>query len=229
MEKGYTEAKRDTTYDSSNLKLVPFCIRNDAFLIKDDKATARKKLNLPDKFTVVLAEGGYGRGAMKKIVTKLIKEHVPVTVIPVCGKNQELYEYFKTLKPAEEVTFLPQGFITNIFEYMVASDLFCGKAGNMIAEPTFFGVPSIITGTSTKIETNIGNYYIDYVHCAIKEFNPSRVVKLIKKYVKDPTILVPYIKAAKDHHSSYGAEATADLLWEEIVKRFPQVLEEQGE
>ena len=26
-----------------------------------------------------------------------------------------------------------------------------------------------------------------------------------------------------------GAEATADLLWEEIVKRFPQVLEEQGE
>ena len=112
---------------------------------------------------------------------------------------------------------------------MVASDLFCGKAGNMIAEPTFFGVPSIITGTSTKIETNIGNYYIDYVHCAIKEFNPSRVVKLIKKYVKDPTILVPYIKAAKDHHSSYGAEATADLLWEEIVKRFPKVLEEQGE
>jgi hypothetical protein len=154
-------------------------------------------LNLPDKFTVVLAEGGYGRGAMKKIVTKLIKEHVTVTVTPVCGKNQELYEYFKTLKPTEEVTFLPQGFITNIFEYMVASDLFCGKAGNMIVEPTFFGVPSIITGTSTKIETNIGNYYIDYVHCAIKEFNPSRVVKLIKKYVKENSkvVLFPIVSS----------------------------------
>jgi UDP-N-acetylglucosamine:LPS N-acetylglucosamine transferase len=44
---------------------------------------------------------------------------------------------------------------------MVASELFCSKAGNMIAEPTFFGVPSIITGTSTSIETNIGDYYIN--------------------------------------------------------------------
>lgn len=225
METGYTEAKRDTSYDSSNLKLVPFCIRNDAFKMNETKESARKKLNLPDKFTVVLAEGGYGRGAMKKIVTRLLKEHVPVTVIPVCGKNEELYEYFKGLKPTEEITFLPQGFINNIFEYMVASDLFCGKAGNMIAEPTFFGVPSIITGTSTSIETNIGDYYINYVHCAMKEFNPSKVVKMIKKFVKDPSILVPYVKAAKDHHSSYGAEATADLLWEEIVVRFPEVLD----
>ena len=89
--------------------------------------------------------------------------------------------------------------------------------------------PFITRGEGSKLYDLDGNNYIDYVHCAIKEFNPSRVVKLIKKYVKDPTILVPYIKAAKDHHSSYGAEATADLLWEEIVKRFPQVLEEKGE
>jgi UDP-N-acetylglucosamine:LPS N-acetylglucosamine transferase len=116
MEIGYTEAKRDTTYDSSNLKLVPFCIRYDAFKMKETIESARKKLNLPDKFTVVLAEGGYGRGAMKKIVTKLLKEHVAVTVIPVCGKNEELLEYFKKLTPTEEITFLPQGFITNIFE-----------------------------------------------------------------------------------------------------------------
>ena len=227
METGYIEAKKDTTYDSHNLKLVPFCIRNDAFLMTSNKEELRKKLNLPDKFTVILAEGGYGRGAMKDIVTRLVKEHIPVTVIPVCGKNEELYNYFKSLKPTEEVTFLPQGFITNIFEYMKASDIFLGKAGNMIAEPTFFGVPSIITGTSTLIETNIGDYYINYVHCAMKEFNHRKVVKIIKRLVEDSSVLVPYQKAAILHHSSYGAEATADLLWEEIVKRFPQVLEKE--
>ncbi|MCR5231148.1 MAG: hypothetical protein K6B64_00705 [Acholeplasmatales bacterium] len=230
METGYIEAKKDTSYNSQNLKLVPFCIRNDAFDLKDDKMTSRKKLGLPmDKFTVVLAEGGYGRGAMKDICTRLVKEHIPVTVIPVCGKNKELLEYFKGLKPTEEVTFLPQGFITNIFEYLNSADLFCGKAGNMIAEPTFFGVPSIITGTSTSIETNIGDYYINYVHCAVKQFNHKKVVKMIKNLVKDPSVLVPYQKAAKDHHSSYGAEATADILFEAIVKRFPQVLQEENE
>ena len=227
METGYIEAKKDTTYDSHNLKLVPFCIRNDAFLMTSNKEELRKKLNLPDKFTVILAEGGYGRGAMKDIVTRLVKEHIPVTVIPVCGKNQELYEYFKSLKPTEEVTFLPQGFITNIFEFMKASDIFLGKAGNMIAEPTFFGIPSIITGTSTLIETNIGDYYINYVHCAMKEFNHKKVVKMIKDLVRDSSMLIPYQKAAINHHSSYGAEVTADLLWEEIVKRFPQVLEKE--
>lgn len=229
METGYIEAKKDVSYDSHNLKLVPFCIRNDAFDMKLDKETLRKKLNLPmDKFTIILAEGGYGRGAMKDIVTRLLKEHVSVTVIPVCGKNKELYEYFQTLTPTEEITFLPQGFITNIFEFMKASDLFLGKAGNMIAEPTFFGVPSIITGTSTLIETNIGDYYINYVHCAIKEFNHRKVVKIIKRLAQDSSVLVPYQKAAMDHHSSYGAEATADLLWEEIVKRFPQVLDKES-
>lgn len=226
METGYIEAKKDSTYDSQNLKLVPFCIRNDAFDLKDDKMTSRKKLGLPlNQFTVVLAEGGYGRGAMKDICRRLVKEHIPVTVIPICGKNAELLEYFKSLKVSKEVTFLPQGFITNIFEYLNSADIFCGKAGNMIAEPTFFGVPSIITGTSTSIETNIGNYYIKWVHCAMKEFNHRKVVKMIKSFVKDPSVLVPYEKAAKDHHSSYGAEATADILWEAIVKRFPQVLD----
>ena len=50
---------------------------------------------------------------------------------------------------------------------------------------------------------------------------------MIKDLVRDSSMLIPYQKAAINHHSSYGAEVTADLLWEEIVKRFPQVLEKE--
>lgn len=224
MPYGYRRAMKKRLYNENNLKLVPFLIRNEVYNIPLDKRINRENMNLPlDKFTIVLAEGGYGIGKMKAICEELITLDLPITVVPVCGKNQELYEYFKSLVPNPSVSFIPFGFTTRILELEASANLFCGKSGNIIAEPTFFGVPSIITNCATLIETYIANHYIKEVKCALKEFNPHKVVLMIQDFIKNPNKLDSYIKNAKEYHCHFGAEATADIIWQQLIKKFPNL------
>ena len=224
MPKGYRLGLRKRRYNEDNLKLVPFLIRNEAFGITEDKKELRRRLGLPeDNFTVVLAEGGYGIGKMKRICELLVKERFPLTVIPVCGKNEELFEYLKTLKSTDEVTFRPYGYTEKILELEAASDLFCGKSGNILAEPTFFGVPSVVTHFANSIEKYIADHYINTVGCAIKEFSPEKTVELIRSFAGDGSLLEPYRRAARDYHEHFGAEKAADAVWEKITEKFPEL------
>lgn len=224
MESGVKRAKRNIFYNSKNLRLVPFCIRNSAFELKSTREESREKLGIDkDKFTVLFTEGGYGNGKMEKILQVLLKEDLPITVIAICGKNEELFNRLKQMRPEHEsMTYIPVGFTDRIFDYINASNLFCGKSGNMIAEPTFFGVPSIITSMSTEIEQYIAHYYVKYVKSAIIVKNPKKIVAKIRKFYEEPELMNFYIQKAVEHHKAYGAEYTADLLWEEINKRFPE-------
>ena len=227
MKPGYDLAKRYKKYNDENLRLVPFLIRNEAYDIPTNKLSNRKQLNLPeDKFTITIAEGGYGIGRLKELCEKLTKEHLPLTIIAVCGKNEELKEYLSALEVSKEVTFIPLGFTDKMLEYIASSDLFLGKSGNIISEPTFFGIPSIITGFATTIERNIGNYYINNVRSSIKEFDVDNIIRLIKEFINNPKLLEPYKNNAIAYHSNYGSEYTADLIWEKIVERFPELLKE---
>ena len=224
MPYGYKKALRNRKFNEDNLKMVPFLIRNEAFDIVPDKKALRKKLGLPENnFTVILVEGGYGIGKITAISELLIKEHLPLTVIPVCGKNEKLYNTLKSLTPTKEVTFLPQMFLENILEYEAASDIFCGKSGNMLGEMTFFGVPSMVTNCTTTIERNIAYDYIHTAGSAFKQLSPKKAVRMIKDFVKDPSLLEPYRKAALDYHEHFGSEQAADEMWKKMQERFPQL------
>lgn len=224
MPYGYNRAMKKRIYNEDNLKLVPFLIRNEVFDIPLDKKTNRKNMNLPlDKFTIVLAEGGYGIGKMKDACEELIKLHIPMTVVPICGKNEELYNHFMSLKSSDEVTFIPYSFTDKILELEASADLFCGKSGNIIAEPTFFGVPSIITNYATIVERYIGQHYIDYVKCAVKEFKSHKIVKLILDFIANPEKLKVLSDNAKNYHSHFGAEETSDIIYNLILKKYPDL------
>jgi len=224
-KRGYEDGlRRRRRYNEKNFKQVPFLIRGEAFEIPFEKAANRRALGLPeDKFTVVLAEGGYGIGKMTRIVELLVKSHLPVTVVPVCGKNEELFEYFKTLEVCPEVTFAPMGFCTRMLEVIASADLFCGKGGNILAEPCFFGVPIIVTKFATRIEKNIARHYIKEIGCAMKEFKPERVVEMIADFQAHPEKLIPMREAALSFHDEFGADRSADVIWELLQERFPEL------
>lgn len=202
---------------SSRLVRVPFFIREEAFSVSSDKKVNRRALGFPeDKFTVVLAEGGYGIGRMQAVCEMLLQTDLPITVVPVCGKNEKLFEHFKTLKPkSEKMTFHPIGFNTRMLETIAAADLFVGKSGtSSIAEPTFFGVPSIVSGCTNDLETKICNHFSKVVGSAMKITNARKIVDAIAQFANNPSLLAPYIENAKADRPNYGAEAAADFLWE---------------
>ena len=221
MPGGYEQAQKKG-YSRDTLKLVPFLIRQEAFSVDPDKRAARAALGLPqDRFTVLFAEGGYGIGKMTQICQILIRQHVPLTLIPVCGKNEKLYRYFSSLTPSREVCFRPRAFAEDMLQLEAAADLFCGKSGNILAEATFFGNPSLVTGCTSGIETYIAAHYTDVVGSAIKELSASKAAELILQFARDPSILLSYRRHAEAYHSHFGGEAAADALWEKIAAVFP--------
>ena len=224
---GYDRAmnKHKRRFNKDNLKKVPFLIRKEAFTIPSDKAALREKLGLPaDRFTVLLADGGYGVGKMKPMVEELLKRDLPINVIAVCGKNEGLYKDLAALKSRGTTVFKPMGLIDNMLEVIASADISCGKSGaSLMAEPCFFGVPQIITHYANDIERWIGKYYIEDVGSAIKEFDVINAVDLVEKFAANPELLIPYEQAAIAQHANYGAEKCARYIFGLLCNRFPEL------
>ena len=224
MPKGYEKGLRKRRFNEDNLKLVPFLIRNEAFDVCRDKKELRRSLGLPeDNFTVLLVEGAYGIGKIEKTTKLLIKQHIPLTVISVCGTNEKLYERMRGFEASGEVTFKPYAFADNMLELQAASDIFCGKSGNMLAEATFYGNPSVVTHFANLIERNIADHYLNTVGCAVKEFSPEKAVELILRFAQDEALIEPYRRAARDYHANFGSEGAADAIWQRITENFPEL------
>lgn len=227
MKPGYDRAmkKHKRRYNKDNLKQVPFLIRKEAFTIPADKEALREKLGVPaEKFTVVLADGGYGIGKMKPMVEEILQRGLPINVIAVCGKNKSLYKDLSALKPKGNTTFKPMSLVDNMLEIIACADVCCGKSGaSLMAEPCFFGVPQIITHYANDIERWIGKYYIEDVGSAIKEFEVEKAVDLLEKFSANPELLAPYAKAAATQHENYGAEKCARYIFGLLCTRFPEL------
>lgn len=224
---GYKKAlkKHPIRFNESNLKQVPFLIREEAYGVSTDKRALRLKLGLdPDKFTVVLAEGGYGIGKMEEICNIILKRDLPVNLVPVCGRNKELYNKFQSLNPKGNTNFKPVGLAENMLEIVASADVFCGKSGaNMCAEVCFFGLPMIITKYATTIEEKIGKYYIEHVGNALKIFSPEKVVEKLGEFIAAPELMEPYKRAAMAQRGNFGATECANIIFELLCTKFPQL------
>lgn len=217
--------KHPVRFNDDNIRHVPYIIRKEAFALQNaDKRAMRKKLGLDEnKFTVMLAEGGYGIGKMEEICNLILRRDLPVNLVPVCGKNEELYKEFLAKPKNNNTVFLPIGYTDSIFEYMVCSDVFCGKAGSILAELTFFGVPQIITKCATLIEEKMAKYYLQYVKSAVKIFDPKAVVDKIAECVDNRDVMNIYAENALKQRSNYGAKQSAQMIFDVLCTRFPEL------
>ena len=223
MPEGYAAAlKYKKRHSEENMKLVPLAIRQAAFEVERDKKKLRQKLGHDDKFTVYLTEGGYGVGLTEKLCEMLLEEDLPITIIAVCGKNPEMHARLTKLKQEKSkgnTSFYPYGFCENVLEMIASADLYLGKSGNGLMEPTFYGVPVIVTHSANTIEKLLAEHYVNYVKSAIRIFDAKKCVKFIKGALQGSGEYQK-LKTFKVDLSRYGGEGIADVLFEELNKKF---------
>ena len=220
-EEGLKKANHRRMYAGGNGRVVKYPIRDEAFGLVGKKAEVREKLGIGrDEFVVILADGGYGMAKLEKTVDELIASggtdgETKLRVIAVCGKNAEAAERLRALDCPPGVKLDVYGYTDKMLELVCASDLFAGKSGaNSMAEPTFFGLPVIITKCITPIESGIRKYYMKTVGNAMYIPNPKKAAEKILAFASHPEELAPYAERALGVSHSYGAEAIADLLYE---------------
>jgi 1,2-diacylglycerol 3-beta-galactosyltransferase len=110
------------------------------------KAALRQKLGLdPQTTTVLLVGGGQGMGSLYEIARQVSQTDLPIQLVVIAGRNKTL---LKRLSSAQwNLPVSAQGFVTNMHEWMAASDLIITKAGPAtICEAMASGLPILLSG-----------------------------------------------------------------------------------
>lgn len=90
----------------------------------------RNKMNLENKFTVLVLGGGFGTGKSEKIVKELDGNCTNLQIICVAGRNEKTkIEVDKIAKNSTKNTIISLGFVSNMNELMEISDIAITRAG----------------------------------------------------------------------------------------------------
>ena len=122
------------------------------------------------------------------------------------------------LKVNKNINFVVLKLNDDVLPYIASCDLFVGKGGNSIAEPTFFSHPSIISTLSTGIEKRIARFYQDDVGSSIICTKKKKILKLIGAFIDDPSLLKPYEEKAYLDHNRYGSKECVEIVYNQIKK-----------
>ncbi|MFH1857634.1 MAG: glycosyltransferase [Candidatus Omnitrophota bacterium] len=134
---GYTVASRDTR-DSLMRRRVPEekiamtgIPVNPVFEKEENRLLLAEKLGIaPDKFTVLIASGGFGVGPIEQLVNHL-SQNERLQLLVVCGHNRSLYERLQAETASLRERVILYEFVNNIHELMSVSDCMVSKSGGL--------------------------------------------------------------------------------------------------
>jgi 1,2-diacylglycerol 3-beta-galactosyltransferase len=140
------EQARAFGHDNSHIFQASGMILRPDFYVKDDvdPIALRKEMGLqPDLPTAIVLFGGHGSKVMLSIAERLNAADVPLQLILICGRNDELAAKFRARKWNIPVHVV--GFTKEIHKLMRAADFLIGKPGpGSIAEAMVRNLPVLI-------------------------------------------------------------------------------------
>lgn len=210
------EAVKDKKFNPDVVKKVNFMARRQIVEANGTKEYYREKLGIPqDKFAVILADGAYAAARMQDFTDELLKTDLPLTIVAVCGKNEQAlkkYTELKDIKP--NITFIPLPFVSHIEEYYKACDLFITKAGpNAITDCVFMGTPVMTNFYSGEIEKTSSYLFMDYYKAGLYEPDKFKAREKVEQFISNPSLLDEYRENTKVlDKTKNGADEIADMI-----------------
>lgn len=189
-------------FTRQQLMIVPFVTRKEIMEVSESKAFYRTKYDLPqDRFTVMVAAGGYGKSGMNRVVDALMFVKHPITVIAICGTNNRLYRRLQRLKTAvaPHIDLRPYEFVDKVYELNRASDVLITKGGpNAMLDSALMGVPIGVFYCASDIEYQSMHLFTSILNCGRFFKRSHRIVRWINECVTNPAILDIYKEAAQE-------------------------------
>lgn len=129
---------------SSQLVMHGLPIRPAFSKLSASKARLRQKLGMKrNRSTVLIVGGGDGMGPVEETCLALDNRLEGGQIVVICGRNEKLAKRLRRHKWASNVVIL--GFVSNMHEWMSASDCIVTKAGpGTIAESLACGLPIML-------------------------------------------------------------------------------------
>jgi Glycosyltransferase family 28 C-terminal domain len=137
---------RDFGHDDAHIFQTSGMILRPDFYQQDDSDPMELRRGmglLPDLVTAIMLFGGHGSKVMYEITERLDAANLPLQLILICGKNEELANRVRGQKWKMPVHVV--GFTKEVPKYMRAADFLIGKPGpGSIAESMVKGLPVLV-------------------------------------------------------------------------------------
>ena len=204
-------------FTREQLMIVPFVTRKEIMEVTDTPAFFREKYHLPqDRFTVMVAAGGYGRSGMSRVLLALMNIKHPITVIAICGTNTRLYNQLQKLKAkvAPRIDLRPYEVVPNVYELNRAADVLLTKGGpNAMLDSVLMGVPVGVFYCASPIEYQSMHLFTSILNCGRFFRTSHKIVRWINECVTNPSILDIYKEAAQEvRRKGNGAVQIAQFI-----------------
>ena len=114
----------------SKEKILPFGIPiHPKFTVEIPKETARAKLGLDNRLTLLVMGGSMGFGNMVENVKTLDALDIDYQIVVICGNNKDAYAQLSELETTKKMYVF--GFVNNVELFMSAADLIVSKPGGL--------------------------------------------------------------------------------------------------
>ena len=188
-------------FDRKKLMIVPFVTRQEIMEVTEDKSYYRAKYNLPqERFTIMVAAGGYGKSGMRRVIKALMNVKQPITLIAICGTNKLLYNQLQLLKnnTPDNIDLRPYEFVKKVYELNRASDMFLTKGGpNAMLDSVLMGVPVGVFYCASHIEKMSAFLFTYILNCGRFLPRANQIVEWVNSCAGDSTILDFFIRNTK--------------------------------
>jgi hypothetical protein len=223
------EQARALGHEDSHIFQTSGMILRPDFYVPDNSAAAalRKDLGLrPDLLTAIVLFGGHGSKVMYDITERLDAAGLPLQLILICGRNDELATKLRARKGKMPVHII--GFTKEVHKLMRAADFLIGKPGpGSIAEAMVRGLPVLIECNSWTLPQE--RYNAEWV----KEKRVGTVLKSFRDVVEgvrqmlEPATLEEFRRnvAALDNRAIFEIPEILSKLLEETPEERTAVLD----
>jgi len=183
----------DTGFPADKLHLVGLPLRKMFWDPAPDRMATRRQLGLPEDGPVTLLIGGPGIHRLEAIIDGLLEANLPGHIAVVAMDDDRARQQLM-LKAAEH-SFSVAGRISNMSDWMWASDLLITKAGpNVICEAMRCELPMILADAIPGQET--GNLWFAEQHgIGLVATRPENIAAAAKRILSEPG-LADSMKAA---------------------------------
>ena len=188
------------------------------FRIPRDKKTTRHTLGLdPESFTILVSAGGFGVGPVEMLIAELMKIELPVQIVAIAGKSEELKAKLERMAkkspPTAKAKLHPIGFTKQMDEYMAAADILISKPGGLTtAEAMSRGLPMCIVNPIPGQEERNSDHLLE-LGVAIKCNNPPTLGWKIQQLMENPARLAQMKERAK----AFGKPEAGRKIVEELL------------
>lgn len=193
---------------------------NEKFFNKIDKKEARKELNMPDKFSILILLGGFGFSNPKTVLKSLSNIKDDITVSVVCGRNKKLYKSLSKFvkKNGLEDSFKIYGFISNMDILIDASDVAISRAGaTTITECLYKNLP-LLFREKLYINEKLNEELFIENNLALKLSKDKLADIEVLNLIKNPKILEDIRTSQQKFEKLNSIKIIADTIENDIKK-----------